>query len=206
MLPVTPTRYNKLSSLASGLNSLSGSVLPVTRFHGGGDSVCERVVSIPFRVRCCRSRNYRQNHQFEQKQSQFPFGFGAAGHIRSPSETRRLAARSQFPFGFGAAGHAIEFFPMRPVTGPSLNSLSGSVLPVTLDAEAEFIAVEQRSQFPFGFGAAGHATKAAKAFGFKSGLNSLSGSVLPVTGYAGWSMSRRAVSQFPFGFGAAGHP
>ncbi len=37
--------------------------------------------------------------------SQFPFGFGAAGH-RFPVVTElHMVEPSQFPFGFGAAGH-----------------------------------------------------------------------------------------------------
>ncbi len=62
--------------------------------------------------------------------SQFPFGFGAAGHSEREQLIHSWKVASQFPFGFGAAGHTGEAERLlKRYAG--LNSLSGLVLPVT---------------------------------------------------------------------------
>ncbi len=64
--------------------------------------------------------------------------------------------KSQFPFGFGAAGHPLTIPVVFKVGKCCLNSLSGLVLPVTAPKLLQGRKARNGSQFPFGFGAAGH--------------------------------------------------
>ncbi len=155
VLPVTLHPAIKLGNSSKRLNSLSGLVLPVTA--AGSANLREG----------CRSLNSLSGLVLpvtdvvqpitvvDAVMSQFPFGFGAAGHGRRPQAKARGRIESQFPFGFGAAGHAAN---------PPDLAAGGS-----------------ESQFPFGFGAAGHTDSWSLPPGTWRSLNSLSGLVLPVT-------------------------
>ncbi len=233
VLPVTKVLGENPGRLPPRLNSLSGSVLPVTKLGAPQSGSPSRRVSIPFRVRCCRSLR-----RARRMAADWRHGLNSlSGSVLPVTPTWCWAngdsiAVSQFPFGFGAAGHLSLTGWDFETPRPSLNSLSGSVLPVTRPRRRRMPFRLARSQFPFGFGAAGHAesylnsaiehnevsipfrVRCCRSQGGRIvnhrqrllRLNSLSGSVLPVTVLSVLQrLDEGAASQFPFGFGAAGH-